>query len=161
MDSNSLLPYNVEEKEELSYLFVNRDGIKYHVYFTPIYLYYPQFPNTYAFNIEPEDRLPHPMDRRIAMTVVEILRRFFHNIENAMIMVCDSTDGKEHKRRLLFDYWFNLYNDGTLFKMDASAATSEYEMYLSIYYKETNPYKKQLLEAFRDLMNSDLYEIII
>ena len=34
-------------------------------------------------------------------------------------------------------------------------------MYLSIYYKEKNPHKKQLLEAFRELMNGDLYEIVI
>ena len=56
MDSNLPLPYEVEEIEELSYLFVNRDGIKYHIYFNPIFLYYPQFPGTYSFNIEPENR---------------------------------------------------------------------------------------------------------
>lgn len=161
MDSNWPLPYDVEEIEELSYLFVNRDGIRYHVYFNPMFLYYPQFPNTYAFNIEPEDKTPHAIDRRIAVTIVEILRQFFKNMENAMIMVCDSTDGKEQKRRLLFDLWFENYNDGSLCKMDASASTPEYDMYLSIYYKEQNPNKKQLLEAFRELMNGDLYEIVI
>ena len=161
MASNSLPPYKIEEIENLSYLFINRDGIKYHVYFNPMFLYYPQFPETYAFNIEPEDRRPHPIDRRIAATVVEILRRFFENEENAMIMICDSSDGKEHKRRLLFDFWFDLYNDGTLSKMDASASTPEYDMYLSIYYKNQNPNKKQLLEAFRELTNGDLYEIVI
>lgn len=51
--------------------------------------------------------------------------------------------------------------DGTLSKMDASALTPEYGMYLSIYYKEDNPNKKQLLEAFRELTNGDLYEIVI
>ena len=122
---------------------------------------YPQFPGTYSFSIEPEDSHPHAIDRRIVATVVDILRKFFRTVENAMIMICDSTDGKEHKRRMLFDHWYHEYNDGTVSKVDAAAETADYNMYLSLYYLESNPNKKQLIKAFNDLMNGDLYEIII
>ena len=54
------------------------------------------------FNIEPEEDAAHPMDSRIAVTVVELLKRFFAHNENAMIMVCDTLDGKELKRKRLF-----------------------------------------------------------
>ncbi len=99
MASNSQNPYKVIEENPLDYSFVNRDGINYHLYFTPISSIYPDLPNTYSFNIEREGTTPHPIDLRIAATVVNVLRRFFEAIENAMIMVCDSTDGKQHKRR--------------------------------------------------------------
>ena len=102
MDSNLPLPYEFVRDDEGQYTFVNRDGIHYQMYFIPLSDLYPQFPNTYSFNIEPTERRPHPIDRRIAATVAELLRRFFNNNEHAMIMICDSLDGKERKRRMLF-----------------------------------------------------------
>ena len=101
------------------------------------------------------------MDARIAVTIVTILKRFFENNENAMIMICDTLDGKEAKRRKLFDRWFKLYNNGTLEKFDAAASTTEYEIFISIYFTKSNPNRKQLIEAFRDLLASDLYELVI
>ena len=117
MALHSPLPYEVLKKDELNYEFVNRDGIKYHLFFMPVFDLYPDLVNTYSFSIEREGTNPHPLDRRIAATVVDVLRRFFQNVDNAMIMVCDSTDGKQHKRRNLFDRWFHYYNDGTLTSM--------------------------------------------
>ena len=161
MDSDLPLPYDYVRDGEWRYTFITRDGIHYNLYFLPLSELYPQFPDTYSFNIEAIERTPHPIDRRIAATVVDVLRRFFSNHVNAMIMVCDSIDGKERKRRMLFDYWFGLYNDGTISKMDASASTPDYEMFLSLYYRNDNPNRTRLLAAFRDLTNHDLYEIIV
>ena len=161
MVSNSQNPYKVIEGNPLDYSFVNRDGINYHLYFTPISSIYPDLVNTYSFSIEREGTNPHPLDRRIATTVVDVLRRFFQNVENAMIMVCDSTDGKQHKRRNLFDRWFHYYNDGTLTSINAELGQGDYELLLSIYFKKDNPYKQQLIRAFGDLLSQDFYEIVI
>lgn len=161
MISNSQNPYKVIEGNPLDYSFVNRDGINYHLYFTPISSIYPDLVNTYSFCIEREGTNPHPLDRRIAATVVDVLRRFFQNVDNAMIMVCDSTDGKLHKRRNLFDRWFHYYNDGTLTSINAELGQGDYELLLSIYFKKDNPYKQQLIRAFGDLLSQDFYEIVI
>ena len=161
MASNSQNPYKVIEGNPLDYSFVNRDGINYHLYFTPISSIYPDLVNTYSFSIEREGTNPHPLDRRIAATVVDVLRRFFQNVENAMIMVCDSTDGKQHKRRNLFDRWFHYYNDGTLTSINAELGEGDYELLLLIYFKKDNPYKQQLIRAFGDLLSQDFYEIVI
>ena len=161
MVSNSQNPYKVIEGNPLDYSFVNRDGINYHLYFTPISSIYPDLVNTYSFSIEREGTNPHPLDRRIAATVVDVLRRFFQNVDNAMIMVCDSTDGKQHKRRNLFDRWFHYYNDGTLTSINAELGQGDYELLLSIYFKKDNPYKQQLIRAFGDLLSQDFYEIVI
>ena len=161
MASNSQNPYKVIEENPLDYSFVNRDGINYHLYFTPISGMYPDLVNTYSFSIEREGTNPHPIDLRIAATVVDVLRRFFQNVENAMIMVCDSTDGKQHKRRNLFNRWFHYYNDGTLMTVNAEVGEGDYELLLSIYFKRDNPYKKQLIKAFGDLLAQDCYDIVI
>ena len=161
MVSLSRLPYEYRKIDELNYVFVNRDGIRYHLYFTPISSIYPDLLNTFSFSIEREGTKPHPIDLRIAATVVYILRRFFETVENAMIMVCDSTDGKQHKRRNLFDRWFQLYNDGTLATVNAEVGQGEYELLLSIYFRKDNPNKQQLIKAFGDLLAKDCFEIVI
>ena len=161
MVSNSQNPYKVIEENPLDYSFVSRDGINYHLYFTPISSIYPDLVNTYSFSIEREGTNPHPIDLRIAATVVHILRRFFETIENAMIMVCDSTDGKQHKRRNLFDLWFRYYNDGTLTTINAEVGEGDYELLLSIYFRKDNPYKQQLIKAFGDLLSQNYYEIVV
>ena len=158
---HSRLPYEVKKVGDLNYEFVNKHGIQYHLYFTPVSSIYPDLLNTYSFSIEREGTNPHPIDLRIAATVVDVLRRFFQNIENAMIMVCDSTDGKQHKRRNLFDRWFHYYNDGTLTAINAEVGEGDYELLLSIYFKKTNPYKQQLIKAFGDLLAQDCYDIVI
>ena len=89
------------------------------------------------------------------------LKHFFENEENAMVMVCDSHDGRQLKRRNLFDRWFSLYNDGTLDMVNASKCEKDYELFMTLYYKHTNPYKAQLLRAFNSLLSSDLYEIAL
>ena len=161
MVSNLQNPYKVIEENPLDYSFVNRDGIRYHLYFTPISSIYPDLLNTYSFSIEREGTNPHPIDLRIAATVVDVLRRFFETVENAMIMVCDSTDGKQHKRRNLFDRWFHFYNDGTLTTISAEVGEGDYELLLSIYFKKNNPNKQQLIKAFGDLLAKDCSEIVI
>jgi len=161
MDSHSPLPYELTEVENLNYTFVCKEGIVYHVYFNPIFNVYPKLVNTYSFSIEPEDNRPHPIDRRIAATVIEILRRFFLKMENAMIMVCDSLDGRQRKRRNLFNRWYQIYNDGTISTLSAEVSEGDYELLLSIYFRHENPNRRQLIQAFNDLLTNDIYEIVI
>ena len=161
MASPSLPPYEYEEIVELNYEFVNRDGIRYHLYFTPMDVLYPDMVNTYSFNIEREGSAPHSIDRRIAATVIDILTRFFEKMENAMIMVCDNTDGKQEKRRVLFNRWFDFYNDGTLSSRSAEVREGYYQLLVSIYFKNDNPNKQKLVSSFNELMSRDIYEIVV
>lgn len=104
-------------------------------------------------------RHPHPIDKRIALTVIHILRQFFSRNENAMIMVCDNLDGKEQKREMLFARWFMQYNDGSIRKYDASSATDDYVLYVSLFMHRDNPNARQLVNAFYDLVKNNLYPL--
>lgn len=161
MDSTSLLPYEYSMVDETFYTFVNKDGIVYNIYFLPIHDFCPQYATTYSLNIEPEEKRPHSIDKRIVHTVIMILRQFFENEENAMIMVCDNTDGKESKRRKLFDRWYEQYGDTSIIKYDAAAHEGGYHLFASIYFMRNNPFGNRLREAFYDLMKQDPFEIVI
>ena len=148
MESNSLLPYNITEEADLTYSFTTRHAC-----------YHPAFANVYTFNIEPEEDTPHPIDQRIALTVIHILKLFFSRNENAMIMICDNLDGKERKREMLFTRWFMRYNDGSIQKYDASSTTDDYMLYVSLYIHRDNPDARQLVAAFYDLVKNNLYPL--
>ena len=159
MDSNLPLPYKVTEEGDWNYSFVTKYGIKYHAYFLDYSVYHPDFTNVYVFNIEPETDAPHPIDRQIALTIVDILKQFFLQIENAMIMICDTLDGKEEKRELLFSRWFLKYNDGSIIKYDASSENEDYTLYVSLYLRKDNSDAKRLVAAFYDLVKNNLYPV--
>ena len=92
---------------------------KGNLYFTPMDPFYPDMVHTYAFNIEREGTTLHGIDRRIAATVIDILRRFFEMVENAMIMVCDNTDGKQES--------FGSFDDSSYLRTPNTSNNNEYE----------------------------------
>lgn len=159
MESSLQLPYEIIEDNNWNYSFITKHGIVYHAYFIDFSNYHSSFSEVYTFNIEPESKVPHPIDNRIAITIAHILKQFFRKKERAMIMVCDNLDGKEVKRELLFARWFLRYNDGSILKYDASTTTDDYLLYVSIYLNRENPLRKQLISAFYDLVKNDFYPI--
>lgn len=54
--------------------------------FIDISSYHPHFDEVYTFNIEPESNEPHHIDNRIAVTVIDILTRFFSEKQRAMLI---------------------------------------------------------------------------
>lgn len=159
MESNSQCPYSIIEDGKWNYSFITKHGILYHAYFIDFSNYHPDFREVYTFNIEPDNDQPHPIDQRIAITIVEILKRFFRMKEYAMLMVCDNLDGKEVKRERLFSRWFTNFNDGTLSKFDASTSNEDYTLYVSIYLRKDNSRFLELVSAFYDLIKNNLYPI--
>ena len=70
-------------------------------------------------------------------------------------------DGKQEKRRVLFNRWFDIYNDGTLSSRSAEVREGYYQLLVSIYFKNDNPNKQQLVRSFNELMSRDIYEIVV
>lgn len=162
MESVSPSPYSISTEGNFDYTFVTKDSIKYHAYFIEAFYMHPEFTNVYSFNIEPEgspESNRHHIDSRIAATVIYILTQFFASHKNAMIVVCDSCDGKELKRQRLFNRWFDNYNNDRLIKIEASFQTSDYLMLVSMYIDKDNNRKPILISAFNDLIRSDLFDL--
>ncbi len=162
MDLDLQNPYDVIEESELDYSFCTRDGITYRAYFLSVSHLHDSFTDAYSFSIEPvgesEDTI-HPMDVRISVTIASILKEFFRKNENSMLMVCDNLDGKEEKRRKLFDRWYHHYANHSLIKLDASLENEDYRLFVSMFVNRHNPKREVLIHAFNELVRTDLYEL--
>lgn len=162
MDLNLQNPYDVIEESELDYSFCTKDGITYRAYFLSASHLHDSFTDAYSFSIEPvgesEDTI-HPIDVRISVTIASILKDFFRKNENSMLMVCDNMDGKEEKRRKLFDRWYHHYNNHSLIKLDASLENEDYRLFVSMFINRNNPKREVLIHAFNELVRTDLYEL--
>ena len=101
----------------------------------------------------------HPMDVRISMTIAFILKDFFQKNENSMLMVCDNMDGKEEKRRKLFDRWYHVYNNHSLIKLDASLENEDYRLFVSMFINRENPKRNLMIQAFIELVRTHHYEL--
>ena len=76
-------------------------------------------------------------------------------------MACDNTDGKEDKRRKLFDRWYDTYSNNSLIRLDAALENDVYRLHVSMYIGKNNPRREQLISAFNELIKTDLYELCI
>lgn len=159
MASNSQPPYDFCKESDWYYSFITISGVKYIAYFVDYSVYHPDFEEVYTFNFEPEESNPHPIDYRIAATIVAILQEFFQNKERAMILVCDNIDGKENKRNKLFSRWYTNFKTEDILKFDASATTAEYQLYVSILISSFHPCKEKLVAAFYELVKNEFYPV--
>lgn len=157
---DSLHPYSFRLDGDMHYVFTTDAGAVYHAYFIDFSMYAPQFQEVYMFNIEPEDDTTNlPRDIRISHTIVSILSLFFANHQNSMIMVCDSIDGREYKRNMLFDRWYRHYSTADIAKYDASAETEDYMLYVSLFVHKDNTRKAEIVSAFYELVRNNMYPI--
>lgn len=115
---------------------------------------HPSFNQVYSFNIERENDEPQPLDAKIGYTIAYILKCFFQNEEHAMIMEADTSDGKEQKRLLRFDRWFDEYNDGSVIKYSGKVQTDDYNLYISLYVNRNNEEIDDLVTAFQELVSN-------
>ncbi len=157
MHSILLNPYPLQLNNEYSYEFVTDQEIRYSVYFLPSGNIFEQYPNVansiYWFTIDAKqgDADASINDERIGLTVFEVFKVFFANIENVAIYVCDSLDNRHQARHRKFSLWFWRYNDGSILKEDAKAIAGDLVMYNSILVHRKNPRFPEIINAFKDL----------
>ena len=91
------------------------------------------------------------MDERTGRTIIEIIKLFLAERENAVIYVCDSKDGKEGSRRRKFDQWFRKYDDGSVIKVNGHISLPDLNIYNAILIHKDNPLKNRFIDAFNNL----------
>lgn len=115
MDSN-LPPYPLLRIDDFTYNFTTDSGLEYRCYFLSYAEYFPIYPEIasrfYSFNLDLKSKsrkLFTGTDNRIAATVIAIVSGFLESKINAVIYVCDNSDGKEAVRAKKFLSWFNYF----------------------------------------------------
>ena len=90
-------------------------------------------------------------DDRIGVTVIEIFKLFFANIENAVIYICDSNDNRQYARKRKFDVWFNKYNNGNLLKENGIAVIEGTKILNTILVSSLHPKANEIITAFKTI----------
>ena len=152
-----LSPYPLQETDDYSYSFTSGRGVIYHVYFLDYSYMFNEYPllaeNVYSFNIDVIDRdiALTGEDERIGLTIVEVFKTFFERQKNVAVYVCDSIDERHLARKRKFDFWFWKYNDGSIIKEDGVAVVEDLEILNSLLVHQNNPYRSEIIFAFKDL----------
>ena len=113
--------------------------------------------NIYSVNVEmiESKKRAVALDERTGLTIVEIVKRFLESLEDAVVYVCDSSDGRELLRKRKFDLWFRKYDDGTVIKVDGHISVPDFTIYNAILIHKDNPKKNRFIEVFNELNATD------
>ncbi len=162
--ATSLQPYRFIIFKPLYYSFVTTSGIEYNCYFTPYAEYFKKYPTTisskfYAFNLELSDKKfkPKGTGKRIADTVISIVGDFLNSQINAVVYICDNSDGREAARAKKFLSWYDYYSHPShqILQVSGDLKIGELKLYTALLVHRKNKLKKQLIEAYIDLIDYD------
>jgi hypothetical protein len=151
-----LPPYNFTQLGD-KYTFRTDNSIVYSVEFTDGTFYFLDLPNhisVFELSIRvlnPIDSIGQPFDKRVEVTIVDILSTFFNNNKNSLIYVCDTIDNRQQGRFRKFDMWFKKNQTASLEKYDVNFTTLDMQILASLIVHSENPDKELLVTLFLDL----------
>lgn len=154
-------PYKIIVVRNNYFEFTTANGTAYLCYFLSYSEYFKNYKeiadNIYSFNVEvlKGRNTGISSDEKIGRTIIEIVKAFLSGLENAVVYVCDTSDGKELLRKRKFDQWFKKYDDGTIIKVDGHIAVPNFNIYNAILIHKENQKKNRFIEAFNDLNKTD------
>jgi hypothetical protein len=156
-----LQPYKIVIEKNNYFQFITTAGTKYACYFLSYAEYFKSYKevasNIYSVNVEiiESKRRAVALDERTGLTIVEIVKRFLKGLEDVVVYVCDSSDGRELLRKRKFDLWFRKYDDGTVIKIDGHISVPNFNIYNAILIHKDNPKKNRFIEVFNELNATD------
>ena len=153
-------PYSFNITKNNYYEFTSIAGNHYACYFVSMKDYLGEYPeissDVFMFNIElmSNSKKKTDTDERLALTVVNILKRFLSSKEYAAVYVCDNIDNKHEARNRKFNVWFARFDDGSIIKIDNKVVIEKSVIYNSLLLHKDNPLKNRFIEAFIELNNT-------
>ena len=161
----NLHAYNFSRFDDLTFLFTTVAGDEYQCYFISYAEYFASQPdiasNFFSFNLKLISNGGKPIrkgtDKRIADTVITIVGDFLASKSNAVVYVCDNSDGKESARARKFLSWFDYYDHPSSKIMQV---TSNFEVgglfiYSSLIIHKKNKSFTEMLLAYIELTKND------
>ena len=147
--SHLQLPYSFQKADDSTYYFKTDYGLKYRAYFVRV----PStLCNLYSFSFDKENP-DSAYDPRVKNTIVSVLRSFFDADNYVLGYTCDVTDGRELARKRLFDYWFALFNDGSVKKIDFQAENIYVSLIVNRDYFAINETVEDIRTLFVDVLS--------
>lgn len=159
-----LQPYPIQKIDQLTYAFNSSKGIEYNCSFVTYAEYFPHHPEIapyfFAFNLNLRDKkikLPKGTDKRIADTVITIVGDFLASKTNAVVYVCDNSDGKEGARARKFLSWFDYYDhpSSKVVQVTSNFTVGGLFIYSSLIIHKKNKSFTKMVMAYLELTKND------
>ena len=152
----NLQHYQTSRINERLYSFTTGIGCIYHCYFfdfSAAFSDYPDLaPRVFGFNLElksrPEGLDKIPLDKRIAVTVTDILKAFLNEKENVVVYICDNSDSREKARFHKFYHWFKQFNDGSIVQLRGVIHAGDTNILNALLIHKDNPQLNDFIDAF-------------
>lgn len=160
----NLQPYKITTYSPDYYSFITDAGIEYICYFTPYSEYFKNYPASissqfYSFNLELSNKeiKPKGIDKRIGDTVVTIVGDYLASKINAVVYVCDNSDGREAVRSRKFLSWFDYYDhpSNKIVKVTSNFTVGGLFIYSSLLIHKKNKRFNDLVFAYLELTKDD------
>lgn len=105
----------------------------------------------FSFNLElkykPENKIIG-LDKRIAATVVTIIKAFLDEKENVVVYICDTSDNREKARFHKFTNWFRIYNDGSVIQLKGVIRAGNTNILNALLIHKENKQLNDFIEAY-------------
>lgn len=161
--ATNLHAYSYYKVDALTFLFTTVDGDEYNCFFLSYSEYFKSNPsiasNFFSFNLKLISGVPKRkgVDPGIADTVITIVGDFLNSKINAVIYVCDNSDGKEAVRARNFLSWFRYYDHPShkIIKVSGDFDAGGITLYTALLVHKGNKLKNELIQAYLELIDSD------
>lgn len=149
--------------DELTFQFTTESDDVYKCYFLSYAYYFSAYPDialkVYGFNIDLISGLIRHkgIDRRISFTVVNIVADFLASQINAVVYVCDPSDGRDGARFKKFKSWYFYAEHPShqiqqvVSDVDAGGMT----LHTALLVHKKNPQKQRFVSAYFDLTQGE------
>lgn len=158
--SDSQSHYNYEPCDN-GYTFTTDSGIVYIVSFIDYSTVIPGVTcsQIFSFNIDRVENgnRNNGIDDKVRNTILIILKDFFEIYTNAIIAVCDMTDGKQKARFRLFSRWEKQFLPAEIKKVEASFSVNDTRTFAILYYHTLNIDADVLVHGFKVLADINFY----
>lgn len=160
----SLQPYLILKIDDKTYEFDTENGIEYLCSFLSFSEYFANWPDIasyfFSFNLELKDKnakLPRGIDKRIADTVITIVEDFLESKVNAVVYVCDNSDGTEAARSRKFLSWFDYYEHPStkIIQVSNNFDAGGLLIYTTLLINKKNKRLNEMVLAYLDLTKED------
>ena len=160
----SLQPYPIRKIDDQTYEFNTENDIDYLCSFLSFSEYFANRPDIapyfFSFNLglkEKNAKLPRGTDKRIADTVITIVGDFLNSKINAVVYVCDNSDGREAARSRKFLSWFDYYEHPStkIIQVSNNFIAGGLFIYTTLLVHKKNKRIKDIILAFLDLTEDE------
>ncbi len=144
-------PYEYILSGRMVFLFTTVNSVDYKVEFVQNILNFDGLLLVFEMIITFENSnivLNPPLDKRVELTIVEILRGIFAENDKSVIYVCDNSDNRHHSRKRKFDSWYNKFKMNDIEKFDSEINLAGTELLTTLLIHQNNPFKKIIIDLF-------------